>query len=250
MTKSNSNPIKTEAELRVELTDFYHLVDHLGWGEIIFNHISVRLPGPRQTYLVNPFGLSYDEITPDKLVVVDTEGQLVGDSLYCANPAGFALHGVIHANRSDVHCVAHAHTLAMSAVVMKQAGFSHDNFYGAQLTGRIGYHDFEGITLYAEEKERMLASLGQHDVLALRNHGVAVCGADIPRTFLLLWIVERAAQVQMLSQSMAGPDVALSDAIRQRCRSDGERVAGSAIAARMLFDAAVRRMRRDHGRSA
>jgi ribulose-5-phosphate 4-epimerase/fuculose-1-phosphate aldolase len=237
----------TEAALRRDLTDFYHLVDHLGWSEIIFNHISARLPGPEHHYLVNPFGLSYDEITPDNLVVVDVEGQLVGDQPYPANPAGFALHGVIHANRPEVHCVAHAHTLAMSAVVNKQAGFSHDNFYGAQLTGRIGYHDFEGITLYAEEKGRMLASLGDKEVLALRNHGVAVCGPDIASTFMLLWTVQRAAEIQRDVQSMGGADIALSDEVRAKCASDAQRlIAGGA--GKMVFAAAVRKMRKDQRR--
>jgi len=233
-----------EQTLRSDLTDFYHLVAHFGWDEIIFNHISVRVPGPEHHYLVNPFGLAYDEIEPDMLVKVDTEGRLVGDNGYTANPAGFALHGVIHANRPDVACVAHAHTLAMSAVVNKAQGFSHDNFYGAQLTGRIGYHDFEGITLYPEEKERMLASLGSNDVLALRNHGVAVCGPDIPSTFMLMWIVERAAQVQMLAQSMQGEQIALSPAVRNKCMEDGRRITAGGGAARMVFDAAVRRMKR------
>ena len=238
--------LSTETALRAELTDFYHLVEHLGWDEIIFNHISARVPGPEHHYLVNPFGLGYDEIRPEMLVKVDTEGQLVEDNGYKANPAGFALHGVIHANRPDANCVAHAHTLAMSAVVNKAHGFSHDNFYGAQLTGRIGYHDFEGITLYPEEKARMLASLGDKDVLALRNHGVAVCGPDIPSTFMLLWTVERAAQVQMLTESMRGEQIVLSDAVRRQCVADARRItAGGSGAARMLFDAAVRKMRRD-----
>lgn len=245
-----TEPLSEDA-LRLELTDFYHLVDHLGWGEIVFNHISVRVPGPDHHYLVNPFGLAYDEITPGTLVKVDTEGALVEDNGYRANPAGFALHGVIHANRPDAICVAHAHTLAMSAVVNKVGGFSHDNFYGAQLTGRIGYHDFEGITLYPDEKTRMLASLGQNDVLALRNHGVAVCGPDIPSTFLLLWIVERAAQVQMLAQSMQGEQIMLSQKVREQCVADARRItAGGSSTVHMVFGAAVRRMRRDQSRAA
>ncbi|CAN5330204.1 class II aldolase/adducin family protein [soil metagenome] len=239
------NSDDTERTLRQDLTDFYHLVDHLGWSEIIFNHISVRLPGDAHRYLVNPFGLTYDEITPENLVTVDVEGNMIGTSPYRANPAGFALHGVIHANRPDVGCVAHAHTLEMSAVVNKAAGFAHDNFYGAQLTGRIGYHDFEGITLYAEEKTRMLASLGDKDVLALRNHGIAVCGADVASTFLLLWIVQRAAQIQTLSQAMTGDDIVLDPGVRLKSAADGLKIAGNPAAAAMVFSAAVRKMRRD-----
>jgi ribulose-5-phosphate 4-epimerase/fuculose-1-phosphate aldolase len=234
-----------EWRLRCDLADFYHLVDHFGWSEIIFNHISLRLPDAGHRYLVNPFGLSYDEITPETLIKVDTQGQLAEDSPYSANPAGFALHGVIHENRPDVNCVAHIHTLAISAVVGKTDGFSHDNFYGAQLTGRIGYHDFEGITLYPEERGRMLASLGDREVLALRNHGVAVCGRDVPSTFMLLWTLHRAAEIQLRSDAMVSQGIVLSDTVREQCRRDAVRLTTSGNAARMVYDAAVRKMRRD-----
>jgi ribulose-5-phosphate 4-epimerase/fuculose-1-phosphate aldolase len=238
---------RSEDALRRDLADFYHLVDHLGWSEIVFNHVSVRMPGGGHHYLVNPFGLTFDEVTPDNLVTVDTHGNLIGESPYRANPAGFALHGVIHANRPDVACVAHLHTVAISAVVMKESGFNHDNFYGAQLTGRIGYHDFEGITLYEDEKARMLASLGDKDVLALRNHGVAVCAADIPSAFLLLFIVQRAAEIQSLSDSMAGPNRVLAADVRAKCVDDAKRIANNPAAARMVFSGAVRKMKRVRG---
>jgi ribulose-5-phosphate 4-epimerase/fuculose-1-phosphate aldolase len=237
----------TEHALRRQLCDFYHLVDWLGWGELIFNHISVRVPGPEHHYLVNPFGLNYEEITPDNLVKVGIDGKLVGPSDHPANPAGFALHGAIHGARADVNCVAHTHTLAVSGVAMKAAGFSHDNFYGAQLTGRIGYHDFEGITLYDEERGRMLESLGDKHVLCLRNHGIAVCERDIPTTFMLLWIVQRAAEVQCHAGMIAGADVVLGDEVRQRCVDSARRMVEKADAARLIFDATVRRMRRRQG---
>ncbi|MCD7098776.1 2-dehydropantoate 2-reductase [Stenotrophomonas sp. MMGLT7] len=238
----------TEAQLRRQLCDFYHLVDWLGWGELIFNHISVRIPGPEHHYLVNPFGLNYYEITPENLVKVGIDGQLVEASEYPANPAGFALHGAIHAARADVQCVAHTHTLPICGVAMKQAGFSHDNFYGAQLTDRIGYHDFERITLFDEERGRMLASLGDRHVLCLRNHGIAVCERDIPTTFMLLWIVQRAAEVQCQAGAIAGPDIALSEAVRRRCVDSARRMVENADAARLVYAATVRRMRHAQGR--
>jgi ribulose-5-phosphate 4-epimerase/fuculose-1-phosphate aldolase len=132
---------------------------------MIFNHISARVLGPENHYLVNPFGLFYDEITPDNLIKIDQAGEPVEPSEYPANPAGFALHSAIHAARSDVHCIVHTHTTAISAIAVKKQGFGHDDFYGAQLFGRIGYHPFEGITLFADEKTRMVASLGDKDVL-------------------------------------------------------------------------------------
>ena len=232
-----------EWRLRRELTDFYHLIDHLGWTELIFNHISVRIPGPTHQYLVNPFGLNYYEITPENLLKVGVDGRLVEPSAYAANPAGFALHGAIHEHRADVTCVAHTHTDAVSAVAMKRGGFDHNNFYGAQFTGRVGYHDFEGITLYPEERERMLASLGDKHVLVLRNHGVAVCERDIPATFLLLWTVQRAAEIQCQAGQLGGEDIVLSEAIRERCRSVATDLGSNISVAKLAFDAAVRRMK-------
>jgi ribulose-5-phosphate 4-epimerase/fuculose-1-phosphate aldolase len=232
-----------ERRLRRELTDFYHLVEFMGWSELIFNHISVRLPGAEHHYLVNPFGLNYDEITPDNLLKVGVDGRLVEPARYEANPAGFALHGAIHQARADVACVAHTHTTAVSAVAMKRGGFDHGNFYGAQFFGRVGYHDFEGITLYAEERERMLASLGDKHVLVLRNHGVAVCERDIPVTFMLLWTVQRAAEIQCRSSAMAGEDVPLTESVQRRCRDVVLDLGAGIKVARLLFDATVRRMR-------
>jgi len=193
---------------------------------------------------VNPFGLLYDEITPDKLVKVGIDGRLVEPSQYSPNPAGFALHGAIHAHREDARCVAHMHSIAVSAVAMKAAGLDHDNFYGAQLTGRVAYHDFEGITLYDDERARIIADLGDRDVLILRNHGVAVCGRDIPSAFALLWIVQRAAEVQLAAGAIAGPNQPLSEQVRARCAADAHRITQSSDAfGAMVFSAAVREMR-------
>jgi ribulose-5-phosphate 4-epimerase/fuculose-1-phosphate aldolase len=232
-----------ERRLRCELTDFYHLVHFLGWSEMIFNHISVRLPGAAHHYLVNPFGLNYTEITPENLIKVGTDGRLVEPSAYEGNPAGFALHGAIHETRSDVACVAHTHTTAVSAVAMKRGGLDHDNFYGAQVYGRVAYHDFEGITLYADERNRMLASLGDKHVLVLRNHGIAVCERDIPCTFMLLWTVQRAAEIQCQAGALGGENIVLSEPVKQRCRDAATGLGSGIQVARMTFDAAVRRMR-------
>jgi ribulose-5-phosphate 4-epimerase/fuculose-1-phosphate aldolase len=245
LTKSSIAPMANSEEwrLRSELTDFYHVVDYLGWTELIFNHISVRVPGAAHHYLVNPFGLNYGEITPENLLKVSVEGHLVEPADFPANPAGFALHGAIHESRSDVACVAHTHTTAVSAIAMKRGGFDFNNFYGAQLVGRIGYHDFEGITLFQNERARMLASLGDKHVLVLRNHGVAVCERDIPSTFMLLWVVQRAAEIQCQAGQLAGEDSELTDVVRQRCRGSATDLGSNISVARLVFDATVRRMK-------
>ncbi|MEN9890385.1 MAG: hypothetical protein RLY78_680 [Pseudomonadota bacterium] len=232
-----------EWALRQQLADCYHLVDFFGWTETIFNHISARLPGTDH-YLVNPFGLNYDEVTPENLIKVDVDGRKVEPSPWDGNPAGFALHGAIHAAREDIHCVIHTHTTAVSAIALKRAGFGHDDFYGAQLTGRVAYHAFEGITLFADEKPRMLASLGtDKHVLVLRNHGIAVGEIDIPRTFFLLWTVQRAAEIQLAAGAIPGDNVALPHAISQRCADLTQQLIRGDDFADKFFAAMVRQMR-------
>lgn len=248
---NDATPIKgpmadmTEAELRVQLADFYHLVSYLGWTELIFNHISVRLPGEEHAYLVNPMGLHYDEVTPENLLVVGVDGKLLRESEYKPNPAGFALHGVIHQFREDVGCVAHTHTTPISAITMKGFGIDHDSFYGAQLYGRVAYHEFEGITIYDDERERMLGSLGEKHVLVLKNHGVACMEADIPLTFFLLWTVQRAAEIQCAASAIPGPNTILPVEVKEKCAADAQRLKESASFATLLFDAMVRKMKRD-----
>ena len=234
----------SEAEwaLRCQLADGYHLIEHFGWTETIFNHVSLRLPGEQGHYLVNPFGLNYDEITPANLLKVDLHGALVEPSPHPANPAGFALHSAIHGARHDAHCVVHTHTTPISAIALKAAGFGHDDFYGAQLTGRVAYHAFEGITLFDDEKQRMLASLGDRHVLVLRNHGVAVCEASVARTFFLLWTVQRAAEIQCLARSMAGADTVLPAGIGQKCADLTQQLIAGHDFAEKWFAAMVRKM--------
>lgn len=206
-----------EWALRIKLAHCYHLVDFFGWTETIFNHISARLPGPAHHYLVNPFGLNYTEVTPANLLKVDLEGNKLEASPYDANPAGFALHSAVHGARDDIHCLIHTHTTPVSAVAQKREGFDHHNFYGAQLFGRVGYHTFEGITLFAEEKARMLESLGDKHILVLRNHGVAVGEKSIEAAFFLLWTVQRAAEIQCAAAAMGGEDSLLPESISQKC---------------------------------
>lgn len=236
-----------EWALRCELAACYHLVDYMGWTETIFNHISARLPGPAHHYLVNPFGLNYTEVTPANLLKVDLDGNKLEDSPYEANPAGFALHSAIHGARDDIHCVIHTHTTEVSAIAQKKRGFSHNDFYGAQLFGRCGYHDFEGITLFADEKSRMLASLGDKHILVLRNHGIAVGESSIAKTFFLLWTVQRAAEIQCKAEAMQGEDTILPDEIRQKCADLTAMLIRDSGFAQKFFDGMVRKMHAERG---
>jgi ribulose-5-phosphate 4-epimerase/fuculose-1-phosphate aldolase len=241
---------EAEHRVRVQLAQCYHLFDYLGWTEMIFNHISARVPGAEDHYLVNPFGLNYNEVTADNLLKVDFDGNLVEPSDYVPNPAGFALHSAIHGARPDLHCVIHTHTTALSAIALKQDGFGHDDFYGAQLFGRVAYHDFEGITLFAEERVRMVASLGRKNVLVLRNHGLAVAEKDIANAFMLVWTAQRAAEIQCAAAALPGRNVALDTSIKQRCADLAASLVENSGFAEKLFAATVRRMQnetRAHG---
>ena len=232
-----------EWAVRNDLAKCYHLIEYMGGSETIFNHISARVPGSEHHYLVNPFGLLYTEVNAANLLKVDLDGNKVEASAYEANPAGFALHSAIHGARDDIHCVIHTHTTEVSAIAQKKHGFSHNDFYGAQLFGRVGYHAFEGITLFADEKERMLKSLGDKHVLVLRNHGIAVGESSIAKAFFLLWTVQRSAEIQCLAESMNGADTVLSDDVRQKCSDLTAALIRDSGFATKFYDGMVRKMR-------
>jgi ribulose-5-phosphate 4-epimerase/fuculose-1-phosphate aldolase len=188
-------------------------------------------------------------VTPGNLLKVGLDGEKLEPSEWDANPAGFALHSAIHGARDDIHCVVHTHTTEVSAIALKQRGFGHDDFYGAQLFGRVGYHTFEGITLFADEKERMLASLGSKHILVLRNHGVAVGESTVAKTFFLLWTVQRAAEIQCLAGSMAGSDTALPEEISQKCADLTAMLIRKDGFAEKFFAAMLRKMHAERGPS-
>ncbi len=189
-----------EWEARVKLAAAYRIFDHLGWSELIYNHLSLRVPGQDGHFLVNPFGLHYSEVTASNLVKVDVNGSIVGHSDWPINPAGFTFHGAIHATLPDAHGVMHVHTTATAAVCCLEDGLSFTNFYSAQLWGKVAYHDFEGITVRADEGARILASAGGKPVLLLRNHGPVVIGQTVAQAFAYLWVLQRACEVQLASQ--------------------------------------------------
>ena len=173
-----------EWQARVQLAAAYRIFDHLGWTELIYNHISLRVPGEASHYLINPFGLHYSEVCASNLVKVDLDGKIVGHSDWPMNPAGITFHGAIHATLPDAHCVMHLHTTATQAVCCLKDGLAFTNFYAAQLYGKVAYHDFEGITVHADEGARILKSAEGRPVLLLRNHGPVTIGATLPQALL------------------------------------------------------------------
>ena len=179
-----------ELQARQQLAACYRLFHLLGWTELIYNHISVRVPsapGSPAEFLLNPFGLHYSEVCASNLVKVDVQGRVLGASRWGINPAGFTPHAAIHAQVPGAHCVMHTHTTAGMAVACSAAGLSISNFYAAQLGGRVAYHDFEGITVHADEGARLVANIGDKPAVILRNHGLLAWGPTLPATFYLLW---------------------------------------------------------------
>ena len=232
-----------EWALRLELAACYRIFHHLGWAESIYNHISARLPGPDHHYLINPFGLLYSEVTASNLIRVDLDGRPTHPTDYSVNVAGFVIHSAIHRHREDAHCVMHTHTTAGMAVACKQGGLRTDNFNSAQLHGRVAYHDFEGITTDIGEQDRIVRSLGDKEVLILRNHGLLVAGPHIPQAFATLWCLQRACEVQVLADSMAGPNVAVPQAgldANPRQAQPFREVPGGPRRGQLMFDAALR----------
>jgi ribulose-5-phosphate 4-epimerase/fuculose-1-phosphate aldolase len=193
-----------EREARVELAAAYRVFHHLGWTEMIFNHITLRVPGPDKIFLINPFGLHYSEITASSLVLIDIEGNPLRESNYPVNRAGFIIHSAIHDSVPDAHCVMHTHTTTGMAVASLKDGLSPTNFYAAQLHGGVAYHDFEGITVEEGEKKRLVASIGAKRAVILRNHGLLAYGPTVAEAFMTLWTLQRACDVQ-IAASAAGP---------------------------------------------
>jgi ribulose-5-phosphate 4-epimerase/fuculose-1-phosphate aldolase len=208
-----------EWEARVQLAAAYRIFDHLGWTELIYNHISLRVPGEDQHYLINPFGLHYSEVTASNLVKVDLAGNIVGPSDWPINPAGITFHGAIHATLPDAHSVMHLHTTATQAVCCLKGGLSFTNFYAAQLYGKVAYHDFEGITVHAEEGARILRSAEGKPVLLLRNHGPVTIGHSLPQALSLMWLVNRACEIQLASSSM-GELLPIPVPVLEKCVAD------------------------------
>ena len=208
-----------EWNARVQLAAAYRIFDHLGWSELIYNHISLRVPGPQPHFLLNPFGLHYSEVRASNLVKVDLEGNLVGHSDWPINPAGFTFHAKIHEEVPDAHCVMHVHTTPTMAVCCLDEGLSYTNFYAAQLFGKVAYHEFEGITVHAEEGARILASAGSKPVLLLRNHGPVTMGHTLAQCLSLMWLINRACEVQLATLSMGKPRP-IAQPVLERCVRD------------------------------
>ncbi|WP_048438033.1 class II aldolase/adducin family protein [Caenimonas sp. SL110] len=236
-----------EWQARVQLAACYRIFDMLGWTEMIYNHITIRLPdsvtGGQKQFLINPFGLHYSEVTASNLLKIDLKGNKLDDNPWPVNPAGFTVHSAIHEGVDNAHCVMHTHTTNGLAVACTATGLAQNNFYSAQLHGLVAYHDFEGITVHAEETPRLLKSMGNKPAVILRNHGLLTWGPTLPLAFVRLWTLQRACDVQV-AQAALGPAIAVPVAVAEKTVADSFQWDAKFGAGQDVFDALVRRVDR------
>ena len=204
-TDPDGHMSEAERDARLDLAACYRIFDHLGWSESIYNHISLRVPGEKGAFLINPFGLLYDEVTASNLVKIDIDGNTLDGSPHPVNKAGFTQHAYFHRHLPKAHAICHTHTTAAMAVCSSEGGLLPTSFYACGFAGQIGYHDFEGVTVRPDEGERLVANLGDKRVLMLRNHGPVVMGDTIAEMFMTVWALQRACEIQVATLSMGRP---------------------------------------------
>jgi len=236
----------TESALRTDLAAAFRLVAHFGWDDAVFTHLSVRIPGPEHHFLINPWTLCFDEVTPDALVRIDLEGRAVEPGSPPTNPAGFTIHSAVHSAREDAQCVMHVHTIAGTAVSCQQEGLLPLTQNAMLFGDDVAYHDYEGVALSLDERERLIADLGTKSVLILRNHGLLTVGRTVAEAFTRLYFLQRACEMQIAAQA-GGALVRPSEAARVTTCEQGA-MGLAKVGERLMWPALLRRLdRRDPG---
>ncbi|WP_205694393.1 class II aldolase/adducin family protein [Crenobacter cavernae] len=190
-----------EWQARVDLAACYRLVAERGWGDLIYTHISLAVPGEPGRFLINPFGLMFDEVTASNLVKIDIAGNIIGDTPYEVNATGFTIHGAVHAAREDAQCVMHLHNEAAIAVAMLKDGLLPLSQHALRFYGDLGYHRYEGLALTESEKLRLVENLGQRKAMLLYNHGSLVTGRTVAEAFCLIDMLDKACRMQLAAQA-------------------------------------------------
>jgi ribulose-5-phosphate 4-epimerase/fuculose-1-phosphate aldolase len=222
-----------EWEQRVALAAAYRLVAHFHWDDLVFTHLSARVPGPEHHFLINPYGMLFDEITASSLVKVDLAGQKVMDSPYDINPAGFTIHGAIHAAREDAQAVLHVHSLNGIAVSAQKGGLLPVSQQSIFVLASLATHDYEGVALREDEKPRLVKDLGDKNFFLLKNHGLLTVADNVPDAFLFLYLFESACTIQVRAQSGGGELVPIHHRILETAQAQAKAVtrgAGGGIA--------------------
>ena len=223
---------KQEWQLRCDLAACYRLVAMYGWTDLVFTHISARLPGDEHQFLINPYGLLFEEITASSLIAIDQEGNKLSESPYQVNKAGFVIHSAIHAAREDAGCVLHTHTRAGVAVSAQKAGVLPISQQSTFVLASLGYHDYEGVALRDDEKPRLQADLGTANFLMLRNHGLLTVGPSIADAFLAMYLFETTCQIQLAAQAggeLIRVDPRILDGVAHAVRTQTEGMGGAFV---------------------
>ena len=232
-----------EWEVRVDLAACYRLVAHFGWSDLVFTHITARLPGTKDQFLINPYGMTFDEVTASSLVKIDLAGNKLDDTPFPVNPAGFVIHSAVHSVRHDAQCVLHVHSLNGVAVSAQQEGVLPISQQSMFVLASLAYHDYEGVALNDEEKPRLIADLGSKTFLMLRNHGLLTVGPTIADAFLAMYIFEAACAIQLRAQSGGATLVPIPPALVAGAQAQSATVTRS-LGGRLVWPALLRMLDR------
>jgi ribulose-5-phosphate 4-epimerase/fuculose-1-phosphate aldolase len=216
-----------EWQTRVDLAACYRLVADFGWSDLVFTHITARVPGTEDQFLINPYGMMFDEITASSLVKIDMHGNKIEESPFPVNPAGFTIHSAIHAVRHDAQCVLHVHSINGVAVSAQKNGLLPLSQQSIFVLASLAYHDYEGVALNDEEKPRLVADLGNKNYLMLRNHGLLTLGKTIADAFINMYIFEAACMIQVRAQAGGGELIQIPAAIINGAQEQAKKVTKS-----------------------
>jgi ribulose-5-phosphate 4-epimerase/fuculose-1-phosphate aldolase len=233
-----------EWQTRVDLAAAYRLVALYGWDDLVFTHISARVPGSEHHFLINPYGMMFEEITASSLVKVDLDGKIVMDTAFSINPAGFTIHSAVHAAREDALCVMHLHTECGIAVSAQESGLLPISQQSLFVLASLGYHDYEGLALNDDEKPRLVRDLGNKTFLILRNHGLLTVGPTVGDAFLSMFLLERACRIQILAQSSGGQLIPIPEQILAGIKAQ-EEVVTKGGGGRLVWPGLLRKLDRE-----
>ncbi|MFM9851547.1 MAG: class II aldolase/adducin family protein [Sphingomonadaceae bacterium] len=243
--KTHNRYSEAEWSARLELAACYRIFAMFGWDELIFNHITVKVPDEEGAFLINPYGMHFSEVTASSLVKIDADGNKVdADNPWHVNKAGFVQHSLFHRELPDAHAIIHTHTTATVAVSSLEGGLQPVNFYACNLIGHVAYHDFEGITVRDEEGVRLLENLGDKRIMLLKNHGPVVMAKTLPAAFVKYWVLQRACEHQMETLKMGAPIMVPPEVIAVHQRDQYLQATPGVEPGQMEFDAMVRRVDR------
>jgi ribulose-5-phosphate 4-epimerase/fuculose-1-phosphate aldolase len=236
--------VETEAAIRRDLAAAYRLVAHFGWDDLIFTHISARVPGPEHHFLINPYGLMFDEITASSLVKIGLDGTPVGQTSHMVNPAGFTIHSAVHEVREDAGCVIHVHTPDGTAVATSREGLQPLNQTAQLVIDDLAYHDYEGVALYHDERPRLQQDLGAKNAMLLRNHGTLTVGRTVAEAFLRMYFLERACTMQVRTRMLGHDEHATAPEVIEKNAGLSRSGGTAALANHLVWPALLRKLDR------